>query len=111
MADRTGSPIDTGRERDAIDRGETGDKIAQADPAAAPMHTSAEASGHPTPAREAEASVRAQKEAGGRGQQGAEHFGSRTQPQRRSASHGGLIWGGMLAALAVAGLALGFGLS
>ena len=45
---RDGRAIETGRLRDKIDRGETGDKVAAPDPAAAPLHTDAEAAGTPT---------------------------------------------------------------
>jgi len=41
--------IDTGMERHHTDRGLTGDKIPVQDPAAAPLHTDAEAAGTPTP--------------------------------------------------------------
>lgn len=40
--------MDTGIERNHIDRGLTGDKVAVQDPAAAPVHADAEAAGTPT---------------------------------------------------------------
>jgi hypothetical protein len=40
---------DTGQFRDAVDRGRTHDKISAADPAAAPVHTDAEAGGRGIP--------------------------------------------------------------
>lgn len=111
MAGKQNSDVDTGKLREATDRGELGDKIGQHDPAAAPENTGAEAAGTPTPAREAEKALQDQKRTGGQAQQKREHFGNRTQPQRESAMHGGVIWGAILAALAIAGLALGFGMA
>lgn len=49
--------MDTGMERRHTDSGLTGDKIAINDPAAAPVHTDAEAAGTPTPRAAAMASV------------------------------------------------------
>ena len=40
--------MDTGQERHRTDQGQTGDKVAMSDPAAAPMHTDSEAAGTPT---------------------------------------------------------------
>lgn len=48
------------RLRIAIDRGETGDKVAYPDPAAAPLGTDAEAGGNPPTAREIRAAARHQ---------------------------------------------------
>lgn len=42
--------METGLERNHIDRGLTGDKVAISDPAAAPAHADAEAAGTPTSA-------------------------------------------------------------
>ena len=52
---------DPGRARAAIDAGKTGDKVPAEDPAAAPMHTDAEAAGTPTPSAAAEADVARQE--------------------------------------------------
>ena len=50
--------MDTPEERANTDAGMTGDKIRAADPAAAPVHTDAEAGGSPTRRASALASVR-----------------------------------------------------
>lgn len=49
---------DSGHERAHTDAGRTGDKIKALDPAAAPLETDAESSGHPTPLADALQSVR-----------------------------------------------------
>lgn len=49
--------MDTGIERNHIDRGLTGDKIPAHDPAAAPVHTDAEAAGTPTSSQSVAASL------------------------------------------------------
>lgn len=51
---------DAGEYRDAVDRGRTGDKIPARDPAAAPVHTDAEAGGRVTPRPESAAATRSQ---------------------------------------------------
>lgn len=48
MADKRDAPTNWAQARAQIDRGETGDKIAALDPAAAPLGTDAEAGGAPT---------------------------------------------------------------
>lgn len=50
--------MDMGEERKATDAGLTGDKIKAADPAAAPQHTDAEASGAPTSGQAARDNLR-----------------------------------------------------
>ncbi len=52
-----------GELRDAIDSGKTGDKVPARDPAAAPLHTDAEAAGTPTPRRPLEQQQKEQEEA------------------------------------------------
>lgn len=63
--------------RDRIDRGETGDKIAVEDPAAAPLGTDAEAGGSATAAEHIERSARLE-------QAGAHDAAKRDQVERRS---------------------------
>ncbi|SOE00478.1 hypothetical protein [Caenispirillum bisanense] len=111
MAERQHSDIEAGRVRDQIDQGRTGDKIGQHDPAASPLGTDSEASGNRVSRSAAEADLREQRAAGGAGQQGTEHYGSRVQPHRRTPRRGGVMWGAILAVLAIAGLVLGFGLA
>jgi hypothetical protein len=53
--------IDAGRYRSAVDRGLTGDKIPVSDPAAAPVHTDAEAGDDGTPRAASAAATRAQE--------------------------------------------------
>ncbi len=50
-----------GRYRHAVDTGQTHDKVAAPDPAAAPVHADAEASGQPTLAAPSEASTEMQQ--------------------------------------------------
>lgn len=50
-----------GRYRHAVDRGRTHDKVAVPDPAAAPVHADAEASGQPTSAAASNASTEMQR--------------------------------------------------
>ena len=50
MAERPEATVSWAQARDRIGRGKSGDKIAVADPAAAPLGTDAEAGGVPTPA-------------------------------------------------------------
>ena len=87
------------RLRDRIDRGETGDKVAFSDPAAAPLGTDAEAGGHsPTvaEARMADAKSRAPS---------ADEDPMRP-PQHRETSRNGLaMWILVVAAVAALGLA------
>lgn len=52
---------EAGRYRHAVDSGATHDKVAAADPAAAPLHTDAEAAGTHTSARELERTARDQQ--------------------------------------------------
>ncbi|MCA1940544.1 MAG: hypothetical protein LDL26_06055 [Caenispirillum bisanense] len=111
MAERQHSDIEAGQVRDQIDQGRTGDKIGQHDPAASPLGTDSEASGHPVSRAEGEADLKRQREAGGAGQQGSEHYGSHEQPQRRTPRRGGMMWGVILAVLVVVGLILGFGMA
>lgn len=56
--------MEKGELRDAIDSGKTGDKVPARDPAAAPLHTDAEAAGTPTPRRPLEEQQKEQEEAG-----------------------------------------------
>ena len=51
---------DAGRYRSAVDRGRTGDKIPVGDPAAAPVHTDAEAGDDGTPRAASAAATQAQ---------------------------------------------------
>lgn len=111
MADTPRSDIETGRVRDQIDQGRTGDKIGQHDPAVSPLGTDEEASGRPVSRAEAEADLSRQKATGGSGQQRQEHYGSREQPQRRTPRRGGVTWAIIIAVLAILGLILGFGLA
>lgn len=60
MQDERGSPRNWVQMRDRVDRGETGDKVAAEDPAAAPLGTDAEAGGAGTPAPDIATSARAE---------------------------------------------------
>jgi len=60
MARRATAAAAVDRLRIAIDRGETGDKVAYPDPAAAPLGTDAEAGGNPPTPREVRAAARHQ---------------------------------------------------
>ncbi len=53
---------ESGRLRDSVDRGETGDKTPWPDPATVPHETGAEAGGEPTPRAAAEEDRRRQEE-------------------------------------------------
>ncbi len=88
------------RLRDRIDRGETGDKVAFSDPAAAPLGTDAEAGGHsPTVAEVRMAET---------GRQAGSTDADRTRvPQNRETSRNGLA---MLILIAAAVAALGLAL-
>lgn len=59
--DRRTQARDAGHYRDAVDRGRTGDKIAAADPAAAPVDTDAETGGYATPRSASAAATHAQE--------------------------------------------------
>ena len=60
MADQPEAPTNWAQARAQIDRGETGDKIAAPDPAAAPLGTDAEAGGAATEAADIARSARLQ---------------------------------------------------
>lgn len=79
MSETTGRPKTFEEVRGRIDRGETGDKVAAEDPAAAPLGTDAEAGGVPTPAADVGRSFEAEAVA-------AE--GGRASPGRRAGSRG-----------------------
>ncbi|GAA0592031.1 hypothetical protein [Caenispirillum bisanense] len=109
MAQPPRGDIEGGQERDLIDQGRLGDKIAQHDPAAAPLHTDNEAAGDRVSRSAAMAMAEGQAATAGSAQQGQDHYGSRDQPQRRTPGRGGLMWAIILIVLAVTGLVLGFG--
>ena len=60
MADQPEAPTNWAQARAQIDRGETGDKLAAPDPAAAPLGTDAEAGGATTEAKDIARSARLQ---------------------------------------------------
>ena len=60
MAEKPEAPTNWAQARAQIDRGETGDKIAVDDPAAAPLGTDAEAGGAPTAPEDIARSARLQ---------------------------------------------------
>lgn len=52
MSQQSDRPMSWEEARSRIDRGETGDKVATSDPAAAPLGSDAEAGGVPTPSED-----------------------------------------------------------
>ena len=64
MAEKPEAPTNWAQARARIDRGETGDKIALDDPAAAPLGTDAEAGGASTAAADIARSVELQRHGG-----------------------------------------------
>jgi hypothetical protein len=60
VAEKPEAPVNWAQARARIDRGEAGDKIAVADPAAAPLGTDAEAGGASTPAADIARSIELQ---------------------------------------------------
>ncbi|HEV7718349.1 MAG TPA: hypothetical protein VGO70_05165 [Arsenicitalea sp.] len=76
--------------RHAIDSGETGEKVAFPDPAAAPLGTDAEAGGHPPAPREVSMDLAA----------------SRTSEPRREGDRGLLIYLGLVSTVMLAALVL-----
>ncbi|EKV26596.1 hypothetical protein C882_2223 [Caenispirillum salinarum AK4] len=107
MADTSQKPTETDQVRAATDRGETGDKINQHDPATAPLETGAEAAGTPTPKAEAAKAAEDQKRTGQRAQQKQKHFAAHEQPQRKSPMSPGLWAGIIIGGLALLGIVLG----
>jgi len=96
------------RYRNSVDSGRTHDKIAQFDPAAAPVHADAEASGEATPAEPSERSTERQRRLPVSDVPRADHAtpgrGQVQIPGRRSA----WLLGTGFAALGLLGLAVAF---
>ena len=103
-----GQRAERGVERTLTDSGATGDKIRAADPAAAPLHTDSEASGHPTPSGPVLRSVRRLVRQTLRTPP-PETFGAWRQPRdegQRRLGWTGLIWSALLCLAGIgAGLA------
>lgn len=102
--------METGRERQTTDAGLTGDKIRAADPAAAPVHTDAEAGGSPTHGAAALASIRRLVDVAWATPR-PDTFGAWRQPHEGHRRLGWtlLAWGAALVALGVAAGLAGLG--
>jgi hypothetical protein len=90
---------DTGRRRDSVDSGRTGDKVPWPDPAAAPLETGAEAAGQPTPKRAAEADRRHQEEIAASADRYAEPMSAAATPERRRMNRRFAVWLGVVLAV------------
>jgi hypothetical protein len=97
VAEKPEAPTNWAQARARIDRGETGDKIAVDDPAAAPLGTDAEAGGAPTSAGDIARSARLQRP--------GEHARAAVQAPRAAGRRQLLPWLVVILALAIAVIA------
>ncbi len=90
---------ESGRLRESVDEGRTGDKVPWPDPATAPHETGAEAGGQPTPRDAAEEDRRRQEEIAAGFNRHVEPMSAAETPERGRRNRRFAVW--LVAALAV----------